>query len=88
MLASRSLSPSATHSLRSLNTYALRAVIEEKKKGLPVRPSADVEHDETVVVDLMEALKRSLGTAAPRAPAAKPRAANRNRPGGGRKRVA
>jgi DNA end-binding protein Ku len=50
-----------------LNTYALRAVIEEKKKGLPVRPSADVEHDETVV-DLMEALKRSLGTAAPRAP--------------------
>jgi DNA end-binding protein Ku len=37
---------------------ALRAVIEEKKKGRPVRPSQDVERDETVV-DLMEALKRA-----------------------------
>jgi non-homologous end joining protein Ku len=58
---------------------ALRAVIE--KKGRPVRPSQAVETSEKVV-DLMEALKKSL--AAP----AKPRAANRNKPGGGRKRAA
>jgi DNA end-binding protein Ku len=62
---------------------ALRAVIEEKKKGRPVRPSQDVERDETVV-DLMEALKRSLG----REPA-RPKAANRNtKPGKRRKRAA
>ena len=58
---------------------ALRAVIEEKKKGRPVRPAQDAERDEKVV-DLMEALKRSLGTAA------KPKAAKRNKPGGGRRR--
>jgi hypothetical protein len=43
------------------------------------------------VVDLMEALKKSLGTASTSgraAPApAKPKAANRNRPSGGRRRV-
>jgi DNA end-binding protein Ku len=62
---------------------ALRAVIEEKKKGRPVRPSQDVERDETVV-DLMEALKRSLGTEP-----ASPKAANRNtKPGKRRKRAA
>jgi DNA end-binding protein Ku len=69
----------------------LRAVIEEKKKGLPVRPAAAVERNETVV-DLMDALKRSLGAPsgqrAGRAPAAKPKAANRNKPAAGRKRVA
>jgi DNA end-binding protein Ku len=61
---------------------ALRAVIEEKKKGRPVRPAADVDTSETVV-DLMEALKKSLGTGSTsaRGPApAKPKAANRNRP--------
>jgi DNA end-binding protein Ku len=62
---------------------ALRAVIEEKKKGRPVRPTQDAERDDTVV-DLMEALKRSLGTAP-----AKPKAANRNtKAGKGRKRAA
>jgi DNA end-binding protein Ku len=61
---------------------ALRAVIEEKKKGRPVRPTQDAERDDTVV-DLMEALKRSLGTPA------KPKAANRNtKAGKGRKRAA
>ncbi len=62
---------------------ALRAVIDEKKKGRPIRPSQDAERDETVV-DLMEALRKSLGQSE------KPKAAaNRNiRPGKGRKRAA
>jgi DNA end-binding protein Ku len=38
---------------------ALRALIEQKKKGRPVRPVA-VANDDTKVVDLMAALKRSL----------------------------
>src|SRR6478735_7957491 len=38
---------------------ALRALIEQKKKGGPVRPVA-VANDDTKVVDLMAALKRSL----------------------------
>jgi DNA end-binding protein Ku len=38
---------------------ALRALIEQKKKGRPVRPMA-VANDDTKVVDLMAALKRSL----------------------------
>jgi DNA end-binding protein Ku len=38
---------------------ALRALIEQKKKGRPVRPAA-VANDDTKVVDLMAALKRSL----------------------------
>jgi DNA end-binding protein Ku len=46
---------------------ALRAVIEEKKKGLPVRPSSQVEEN-TTVVDLMEALKKRLGTCPYREP--------------------
>jgi DNA end-binding protein Ku len=40
---------------------ALRALIEEKKKGKPVRPSKPSTESESNVVDLMEALKRSLG---------------------------
>jgi DNA end-binding protein Ku len=38
---------------------ALRALIEQKKKGRPVRPVA-AANDDTKVVDLMAALKRSL----------------------------
>jgi len=38
---------------------ALRALIEQKKKGRPVRP-VSVANDDTKVVDLMAALKRSL----------------------------
>jgi DNA end-binding protein Ku len=39
---------------------ALRALIEEKKKGKPVKPSAPANDSEGSVVNLMEALKRSL----------------------------
>ena len=61
---------------------ALRAVIEQKMKGRPVKPSVQNERD-SKVVDLMAALRASLGDA-PRKPLAakpliaKPRAANRN----------
>jgi DNA end-binding protein Ku len=40
---------------------ALRALIEEKKKGKPVRPAKPAEEDDGKVVDLMEALRKSLG---------------------------
>jgi DNA end-binding protein Ku len=40
---------------------ALRALIDEKKKGKPVRPAKPVEEDDGKVVDLMEALRKSLG---------------------------
>jgi DNA end-binding protein Ku len=39
---------------------ALRTVIEEKKKGKPVAPSRAANDSEGSVVDLMEALRRSL----------------------------
>lgn len=48
---------------------ALRAVIEGKKKGQPVRPSHAAE-DDTKVVDLMAALRASLGDS-PRKPPAR-----------------
>jgi DNA end-binding protein Ku len=38
---------------------ALRALIEDKRKGKPVKPSQPA-NDDTKVVDLMAALKRSL----------------------------
>ena len=38
---------------------ALRALIEDKRKGNPVRP-AQAANDDTKVVDLMAALKKSL----------------------------
>ena len=51
---------------------ALRALIEEKKKGKPVKPSAPANDSEGSVVNLMEALKRSLeGKGAPKERAAK-----------------
>jgi DNA end-binding protein Ku len=76
---------------------ALRALIEEKKKGVPVRPTA-VAEESSNVVDLMEALKRSLNGSdrqppatapAARERAAKPkRPANRNKSGSGKTRAA
>jgi DNA end-binding protein Ku len=66
---------------------ALRSVIEQKMKGRPVKPSIDTEQD-SKVVDLMAALRASLGDSA-----RKPKAANRNtrprgRPGKPAKRSA
>jgi DNA end-binding protein Ku len=52
---------------------ALRALIEEKRKGLPVRPTAEPERD-TNVVDLMDALRKSLETGARTPPAASAKA--------------
>ncbi len=43
----------------------LRAVIEAKAKGEGIEPEADDEPDQSNVIDLMAALKRSLGQAAP-----------------------
>jgi DNA end-binding protein Ku len=54
---------------------ALREVIERKKKGQPVAVSAPPA-DDNRVVDLMEALKRSLGAGA----SGELKAANRNKP--------
>lgn len=63
---------------------ALRALIDEKKKGKPVKPSKAREADDTNVIDLMAALKRSLqgdGPAERRkpTPARTKKAANTNR---------
>jgi len=57
---------------------ALRRVIEQKMKGRPVKPSVNAEEG-SKVVDLMAALRASLGDS-PR----KPKAANRNSRSGGR----
>lgn len=50
---------------------ALRALIDEKRKGKPVKPSKPAANDDTKVIDLMAALKKSLGAgaASPRRPA-------------------
>jgi DNA end-binding protein Ku len=53
---------------------ALRALIEEKRKGLPVRPAAAPEKD-TNVVNLMDALRKSLQSGAQSAAPATSRAA-------------
>ena len=67
---------------------ALRALIEEKKKGKPVRPAAAVEHDDKVV-DLMAALKKSLqGDGATKARAERFKAANSKKKAAGRRRAA
>ena len=42
---------------------ALRALIEEKKKGKPVKTTAKPANDDGKVIDLMEALRKSLGQA-------------------------
>jgi DNA end-binding protein Ku len=63
---------------------ALRALIEEKKKGKPVKPTKPREADDTNVIDLMAALKKSLqrkgSSDGPRTTPARPKkAANANR---------
>ena len=58
---------------------ALREVIERKREGIPVAVAAD-EVPETNVVNLMDALRRSLGDAGAAAVQKRPPAANRNKP--------
>lgn len=55
---------------------ALRALIEEKKKGKPVKSKAAPEED-TKVIDLMAALKKSLGARPGRSAPAGPQRAKR-----------
>ena len=69
---------------------ALRALIQQKMKGRPVTPTYEAEHDDKVV-NLMDALRRSLGEtekkpAATSARAARaPRARGRGKTGGKRR---
>jgi DNA end-binding protein Ku len=48
---------------------ALRALIEEKRKGKPVKPAAKPANDDGKVIDLMAALKKSLEGGGTRKPA-------------------
>jgi DNA end-binding protein Ku len=69
---------------------ALRAVIEEKKKGKPVKPSKPA-NDDSKVVDLMAALKKSLaggGASRERAERFASTKAKTGKKPGGRKRAA
>ena len=60
---------------------ALRALIEEKKKGKPVKPTKPAAEDDTKVVDLMAALKKSIEGGKPGAkPAGKKVAAKKAAP--------
>ncbi len=59
---------------------ALRALIEQKRKGKSVKPSAKPANDDTKVIDLMAALKKSLGAGAERRSAA----GNKKKPNGRR----
>lgn len=60
---------------------ALRDLIEEKKKGKPVKPSKPANDEGGKVVDLMEALRKSLqGGGAPRARAERFTAAKKKPP--------
>jgi DNA end-binding protein Ku len=58
---------------------ALREVIDRKRQGMPVAVAAD-EVPETNVVNLMDALRRSLGDAGGPSLQKRPPAANRNKP--------
>jgi DNA end-binding protein Ku len=49
---------------------ALRALIEQKRKGKSVKPATKPANDDTKVIDLMAALKKSLGAGAERRAAA------------------
>jgi DNA end-binding protein Ku len=68
---------------------ALRALIEEKRKGMPVRPQVEPAAD-TKVVDLMDALKRSLQSngRGGEEPTRRPRAANKSKAGSRGERAA
>ena len=64
---------------------ALRALIDQKRKGQSVKPSAQPANDDTKVIDLMAALKKSLGAGAERRPAAgSKRRGSKKKPGGRR----
>lgn len=56
---------------------ALRALIDEKRKGKPVKPAKPAANDDGKVIDLMAALKKSLGAGASAATAARPPAPRR-----------
>ena len=58
----------------------MRALIDQKRKGKSVKPSARPANDDTKVIDLMAALKKSLGAGAERRPAA----GNKKKPNGRR----
>jgi DNA end-binding protein Ku len=59
---------------------ALRALIEEKKKGKPVKPSKAANDDDGKVIDLMAALKKSLQGNGPRRAAARVSTPTKNAP--------
>lgn len=65
----------------------LREVIDARLKGKGVEPAAEPEADTTKVVDLMAALRRSLGETAERAPRRKAPAARTSSKGGTRRRA-
>jgi DNA end-binding protein Ku len=58
---------------------ALRALIEEKKKGKPVKAAAKPANDDGKVIDLMEALRKSLGQAPGKSASRRKPAAKRGR---------
>jgi DNA end-binding protein Ku len=66
---------------------ALRALIEEKRKGKPVKPAKPAS-DDGKVIDLMAALKKSLGASVERRPAstkaASAKASGKKKPSGKR----
>ena len=66
---------------------ALRALIEEKRKGKPVKPAKPAS-DDGKVIDLMAALKKSLGASVERRPsstkAASAKAGSKKKPSGKR----
>jgi len=47
---------------------ALRELIDKKRKGKPVKAASKAANDDTKVIDLMAALKKSLGQTAERRP--------------------
>ena len=59
--------------------HALREVIQRKRQGMPVVVGTE-EVPETNIVNLMDALKRSLGDAGGPSVQKRPPAANRNKP--------
>jgi DNA end-binding protein Ku len=66
---------------------ALRALIQQKMKGRPVRPSFEAEHDDKVV-NLMDALRRSLGESDKKPMAKEPRTPRAPKARGGSRKPA